>query len=622
MGASLQHDRRDLFPAVRTSRLAARLPARLLALVAAAVAVLSSGAGMLDTRAATLPAAAGLPPLVRTNHRTFAIPFRLPKTADPDADAAPQRVILNVSQDLGMTWSTAGETSPQAGSFTYTAEADGEYWFRLRAIDQKGRSRGGEGPDIRILVDAAGPRLAARLWKGPDGEIVCRYAAADDSLRLDSLQVEYRGPEDRGWKDVAADAVLAREAPAHLVGEAIWWAGEKVDHLTARITITDESGNRTVRQYSLEPSDPRVDQAALAEELGLPPLPTNAGGGDRGLAMGGTPPATGPDRELASLAGTGSVLNRASTGGNRGPRSTAANGWPAERATWSEGQPDAQAATGNDTASSDDEGLSLPAATAGRTGAAALLPRANGRKPVRSASTAVDPLAAAGITGPVAEGQTLEYRGRPLHLARSRRFAWDYEIPAVRRAAGPLRAELWTTRDGGLTWQKTAVDSDGRSPIDVELAEPGFYGVRLELVAAVPDAEGGPRSGAEPDAWVGVDDRPPDVELISVDRDESGPADALVIRYAARDPLLPSNSVRLLYSPNAEGPWATIVSGAANEGSHRWEPGRTVPARVHLRVEAIDAAGNKGIAVGDEAVSVAPTRFGGRLGGLRILPTP
>jgi len=41
-----------------------------------------------------------------------------------------------------------------------------------------------------------------------------------------------------------------------------------------------------------------------------------------------------------------------------------------------------------------------------------------------------------------------------------------------------------------------------------------------------------------------------------------------------------------------------------------------------VRLEATDAAGNKGIAVSDEAVSVAPTRFGGKLGGLRVLPTP
>jgi hypothetical protein len=86
---------------------------------------------------------AGLPELVRTKHRTFSIPFRLP--ASQDADAAAQRVMMSVSKDLGVTWEPAGEVAPSAGSFSYQAGADGEYWFRLRAVDRKGRARGGGG---------------------------------------------------------------------------------------------------------------------------------------------------------------------------------------------------------------------------------------------------------------------------------------------------------------------------------------------------------------------------------------------------------------------------------------------------------------------------------------------
>jgi uncharacterized protein (DUF736 family) len=577
--------------------------------------------------AAAIPDAAGLPPLVRTKHRTFAIPFRLPESKDPDADAAPQRVILNVSRDLGATWAAAGETSPTAGSFTFTGDVDGEYWFRLRAIDKKGRSRGGEGPDIRVLVDAAGPRLAARLWRGADGEIICRYAATDDSLRLDSLQLEYRSPEDRGWKKVAADAVLAREAPAHLVGEAIWWAGEKVDQLVARIEITDASGNRTERKFSLEPTDPQVDQAGLAAELGIPALPSQssvAGGldGTTGAEMVARDPGGldgGFDAGFETDSATRSVL--AGSAGQSGDAFDDGRGdpssWPAEPATWNGRDPDRSTSASGTQAAKPPAGPRIAAA-------AGLLPRADdapGRRAARTVSAA-DPLAAAGIVRPNDDSGPLEYRGRPLHLARSRRFAWDYEIPAVRRVAGPLHAELWTTRDGGLTWQRAASDDDGRSPIDVELAEPGFYGVRLELVADVPDAEAGPRSGAEPDAWVGVDEEPPQIELVGVERDETAVGDVLLIHYAARDPLLAANATRLLYSPNADGPWATIATDAANEGIHRWEPGRNVPARVFIRVEATDAAGNKGFAATDEAISIAPTRFGGRLGGLRVLPTP
>jgi len=549
-------------------------------------------------RADRLAEAAGLPGLVRTNQRTFAIPFRLPESRDPDADAAPQRVLLNVSKDLGATWSNAGETAPGTGSFTYTADVDGEYWFRLRAVDRKGRSRGGEGPDIRVLVDAAGPRLAARIWKGADGEIICRYAAADDSLRLDTLVVEYRGGNEKGWKSVAADAVLAREQPAHMVGETIWWAGEKVEQLAVRITISDTAGNQTVRQFALEASDPGIDQSALAQELGLPALP-----------------AAPDDRLVADQAGLGDPAPGTKSVLAPGqPRDNAP--WPAESAAWREG--------GGGFAAGRGSALEAPPAELPRrrsATAAGLLPQA-GRHAARQASQAADPLAAAGITRPAAAGQPFEYRGRPLHLVNTPRFAWEYEIPAVRRTAGPLRAELWTTRDGGVTWQRAAVDKNCRSPIAVELPQSGFYGVRLEVVADVPDADSGPRSGSEPDAWVGLDDEPPQVELAAIDRDETSPEDVLMIRYAARDPLLESQPVRLLYSPTADGPWATIAAGLPAEGSHRWEPGRSVPARVFIRIEATDAAGNRGSAVSDEAVSVAPTRLQGRLGGVRTLPAP
>ena len=145
--------------------------------MAVALACLAGAGRLLPLLAvADVPAEQGrLPELVRTKHQTFSIPFRLP--AAQDADAAPQRVVMSVSKDLGGTWEAAGETAPSAGTFTYKAGADGEYWFRLRAIDRKGRARGGEGPDMRVLVDAAGPRLAARVWNGADGEILCRYAA-------------------------------------------------------------------------------------------------------------------------------------------------------------------------------------------------------------------------------------------------------------------------------------------------------------------------------------------------------------------------------------------------------------------------------------------------------------
>ena len=160
-------------------------------------------AAPVDQRSAT-----GLPELIRTRQQVFAIPFRLPATRD--ADAAARRVVMSVSKDLGISWEPAGEVPPSAGSFTYRAETDGEYWFRIRTIDAQGQTRGGAGPDMRVLVDAAGPRIAARVWKGADGEIICRYAATDDSLQVDALRVEYRSATEPNWKPLAAEGILSR----------------------------------------------------------------------------------------------------------------------------------------------------------------------------------------------------------------------------------------------------------------------------------------------------------------------------------------------------------------------------------------------------------------------------
>jgi len=585
--ASVAQSRHSFAP-VRSLPVTAAL--RVLATLAAA-ATIWPGAAPPRAAAEGRLEQAGLPELVRTKHRTFSIPFRLP--APKDADAAPQRVVMSVSKDLGGTWEPAGEVAPNAGSFTYQANADGEYWFQLRAVDRKGRARGGAGADMRVLVDAAGPRLVARVWKGADGEIVCRYAAVDDSIRVEALRLEYRSAGEQGWKSVAAQGVLARESPAHLVGEEIWWAGEKVEELAVRITVADSSGNQTVRQFALEPTDPHVDQEALARELGAPALP----GAESAVAG----PASRPD-----VPSFPAQPQPAATAAN------AAGGWSAETAAgWSGEQP----------RQADPRGFRGPG------GMQSVL-----TNPVGTAGVLVDPAASApartllasstaGLpTQPLAADQPLEYRGKPLQLTRTRRFSWDYELPAERPASGRVRVELWSTRDGGVSWQRTAVDDDAQSPIAVVLPAAGLYGFRLEVVPDVPDAGTGPRPGDPAESWIGVDEEPPHVELLGVRKAAEAEGNAMLVRYTSRDQLPAPQTARLMFSPNADGPWATIATGLANQGEHRWQPDRNTPTRVYLRVEVTDAAGNVGSVTSPQPVVLATARVVGRLGGLHSLP--
>ncbi|NCY26879.1 MAG: hypothetical protein EBX37_19225, partial [Alphaproteobacteria bacterium] len=226
------------------------------------------------------------------------------------------------------------------------------------------------------------------------------------------------------------------------------------------------------------------------------------------------------------------------------------------------------------------------------------------------------------MTPPPAGGAALEYRGRPLQLSRSRRFAWDYEMPAERPNAARLRVELWSTRDGGGSWQKTAVDDDGRSPINVSLPAAGLYGFRLEIVPDGPDTGTGPRPGDAAESWIGIDEDPPHVELLGAARLSETAPGGVVIRYTSRDQLPAPKTARLLFSPNAEGPWATIATGQDNQGEYRWQPDRTTPARVFIRIEVSDAAGNVGGTTSPEPITVSTSRAVGRLGGVRTLPAP
>ena len=606
MGPTTNHVR---LPSDRSSSAAGAPPRRKAAVGAGLAFWLAAGAGIVLGQ--EVPPPPRLPDLVRTSHTAFSIPFKV--APSQQADQAAARVLLQASKDLGATWEQAGEAGPEAGSIVYRAGADGEYWFRLRAIDTKGRQRGGEGPDMRVLVDAAPPRLAARVWRGNDGEIVCRYAAADDTLDLPKMVLEYHTKDDPNWKKVAAEAILSRESPAHLLGEEIWWAGEKVESLSVRISVSDAAGHRTVKQFTMEAADPGVDQARLAGEIGVPPLPGQSPSAV--AAMAPSPPLPMHEPAMSGAASS-------SAAAPQGIETVPPGGWAADTsARWAGDAPVSDPGSGRSV-------LARPVGTgplanqagAGLVGAAS---SAGVTPDVASAPPTLPPPATpvleAAAQAPARMPPT-EYRGRPLQLVRSRHFAWEYELQADRPDTGKVRVELWSTRDGGVTWQRSAVDDDAQSPIDVTLPVADLYGFRLEVVPDLPDAGGGPRSGEMPEGWIGIDDEPPQVEVVEAKRIQGVEPGGVLIRWMARDRLLVPKSVRLMHSPSPDGPWATISEGLDAQGEERWQPERGSPTRVYIRAEAADAAGNVGSGTTPEPVTIAVPKVVGKLGGVKILP--
>ena len=526
---------------------------------------------------------ARLPELVRTTQRHFAIPFQLPKPATPDAAA--QQVEMSVSTDFGLTWTPAGSTSPPNSSVPFEANTDGEYWFRIRAIDQKNRARGSEGPDARVLVDAAAPRLSGRVWKGSDGEIMCRYAAADDSINMDSILFQYRQTSG-DWKSIATEPVLSRRSPAHLIGEEIWWAGQEIDGLTVKISVADTAGHRTTKQFSMLPTDPNISQSDLANEIIAPAIPS---------------PLAGSNRRTQSVVAKDPLSNAQNMGKDWQP--TPGN-------SWSDGEPVAYT-----------QQSPVQARTAqGRIEEVSTAPLLTISSPTL-ADAIEEKLKKPDSSQNQEASFVAEYQGSPLHLMRVNSFSWEYSFNIPEDLQGPFRVELWSTRDGGTSWERIAVDEDTASPIDVEFQGEGLFGCRLEIVRDIPGPPISPRAGESPSTWIGIDTTPPQVTSLDVTMVDGNDSDAFEIRYAFEDPLAIPNSVRLSYSPHQTGPWATIATAQAINGTFNWKPHRSLPSRVFVRIEMPDAAGNIGESTTLDPITLRTARFIGTLGSPRASPT-
>jgi hypothetical protein len=435
------------------------------------------------------------------------------------------------------------------------------------------------------LVDAAAPRLSGRVWKGSDGEIVCRYAAADDSINLNTVSFQYR-QTDGDWKTIATEPVLSRRSPAHLVGEEIWWAGQDVGSLTVKISMADASGHRTTQQFSMLPTDPEVTQSDLANEITTPALPSPLAGS-----------STGDSHRTKSVMLQDRLPGR---------KNTDMRWQPTLGKSWAGGEPVGFAQPSNTQSST----IKNDSAVAEK-------------KPLLTISSPTladaikENLQHPELSQNQKTGVVAEYRGSPLHLMRIQNFSWEYSFNVPEDLQGPFRVELWSTRDGGNSWERIAVDKDTTSPIDVEFSGEGLFGCRLEIVRDVSGTPIAPRAGESPSTWIGIDTTPPQATSLDVVTVKKSDSEAFEIHYSFEDPLTIPGHVRLSYSPHRTGPWATIASDQAASGHYKWKPHRSLPSRVFVRIEMPDAAGNVGESITQEPITLRTARFVGTLGSPR-----
>lgn len=587
---------------------------------------------------ADAPIAPEVPTAVYSRQRVFSIPFKIDQPAP--AGASPRTVQLHVSEDQGQTWRVAEKTEPTAGRFSFRTERDGEFWFFVRTLDERGELQpvGPPTPELRVIVDTLAPRLKLEQQIGSGGEITATWQILDQNLKADTFQLEFQPIGATSWEIVNTPRDH-RPGQRVVDGQVTWWPGASTGKVRLRAGVMDLAGNPAMNQLDVD-LDRRPAAAIVAvpapqdrltanrsthppESAGAPP-PADRTATRPSQASRWNPDysAREPFRPESWDDGRAEpMVARPAAGTTAGaeevpapvPVETIPPGELADRVPASprRGQP---VSTGNnevgrsysDQRPSDqtawDEAETLP--PAGRDWDAH--PNAGQLGDPRG-SDAVSPTASGEL--PLPAGQTPKF-------VNSLRFELEYDVESV-GPAGIGRVELWGTKDGGRTWETFGIDPDNRSPFVITVEDEGTYGFQIVVESGTGLGGLPPKSGDAAEIWVRVDLTAPVVNLIAIDQGAEDRAGELVIRWEATDALLGARPVSLAFRDARGGEWATFASGLQNTGRHLWQIDRRVPEQIYLRVEVRDAAGNVAVADSFEPISLDRVRPQGRIRDVR-----
>ncbi len=499
----------------------------------AAVMVLSLVLGAATASAADKPAARpGRVPTLYHKSRSFRIPFNVEPADRPRL----KEVQLWVSEDSGFGWKLASRTTPDRPSLTFRSTRDAEYWFAVRTLDIKGKLYPSDDetpePSMKVVVDTVPPSLVFE----PDGRrgslAAVRWEIKDEHLDLKSFHIEYQVEGARDWREVPVSK------PA-LIGSESWDSGT-AEPLKVRASVSDKAGNSALASLSLSegtPTNPGMASRESSEFSNSPAISQIASGPN--FSTSDAPRIPG-----AGLSGT---------------------------------MPDPFSPV-------------EPAPTNGPARNAIVTPQGSGNDPFGGATVSgAEPASGASAPAPeAAVPQTL--------LLSSPQFPLQYAVEDA-GPNGPASVELWVTQDGGRTWFKKADDPDRTSPFAVELGGEGTFGLRVVARSATGLGDIPPMAGDAPHLTVDVDSTAPSVRMKAPIVGINQHVGKVAIEWQASDAHLATKPVMIFWRPDQAGStWQAIAGPIDNAGKYVWSVPANLPAKVHIRVEVMDTAGNRGFA--------------------------
>ena len=518
------------------------------------------------------------------NSRSIKFPIQFA----PEKVKAIRKVELHVSNDGGQVWQLAAVAPPTQDTFTYTAPADGRYWFHIVTEDLKGGKDPSnlttEPPAMKVLFDTKAPAVNFTNAKRTGDEVVVEWKIEDQFPKDEATRVYFRPiTATEGWQEVTLPA-NSRSGVRFSPGVA--------GSIVVRVTVADMAGNQG--EGSKEVASSGIAAAPMTTSLS-PGTATPAGGAI-------PPPDFGPP-----------------LGGPIAPSAPAAVALPPMTAPVVVAPPAAS-----------------PAVTTVPPPAAPITLPSGPTVPTTSLPT-FDPRSTLAPTGGSPTGPMIETSRA--QVINSLRFDLNYQVEQ-RGPSGISRVDLWVTRDDGKSWVWWSQHDGREAAVKVNLgtssnSQPeGLYGFRLVPVSGAGLSEATPVANDAPDMRVVVDVTAPVVKIFPAIADPSAP-DALMLQWEATDKNFGDDPISLEWCDTPSGPWkpvATALSSDApnglgvmakrlpNTGRYSWHVPTGLPPRVYLKVTAKDAAGNTTEQVTREPILIDLTKPRAKITGIGTGP--
>ncbi len=196
----------------------------------------------------------GMPNVIPSTQRQFAIPFEI--RTDHATDSA-KEIELLVSRNGGVGWHVNNRLPLEAKSFTFQAEADGEYWFAFRTVSLSGviRPSGGGGPQLRVLVDTVSPEISVIMEQQSGGEMLVSWKVTEKNFqgKKPTFAVSALSAFEaaKNWIPLTVDSKHLRQSGDTLEGRFLFWpyipgsGPSGPGEIELRMTAEDTAGNQS-----------------------------------------------------------------------------------------------------------------------------------------------------------------------------------------------------------------------------------------------------------------------------------------------------------------------------------------------------------------------------------------